>query len=210
MPTQSLAERIDALLPQTQCARCGYVACQPYAQALAAGDVEINRCPPGGDATIESLARLLGRPVVPLDPECGKDWTYKVALIDEAWCIGCTICIQACPVDAIVGAAKFMHSVVAAQCTGCELCITPCPTDCITMLAKPDHPQSEEMTDTWGASHAAQARQRYDARQQRLGERQRDRSASKQRKALRKLEPSVKLGAIGEAVRRVRSRRLDG
>lgn len=128
-----LARRIDALLPQTQCRRCGYDACLPYAAAVAHGDA-INRCPPGGDALITALAALTGRPVVPLDRAHGEHTPLAVARIDEAWCIGCTLCIAACPVDAIVGAAKRMHTVLPALCTGCELCLPPCPVDCIDML----------------------------------------------------------------------------
>ena len=131
---ESLAARIDALLPQTQCTRCGYPACRPYAEAIARGEAAINRCPPGGEAGIRALAALTGRPPLPLDPACGVESPPSVALIDEDACIGCTKCIQACPVDAIVGASKLMHTIVADLCTGCELCIPPCPVDCIAMV----------------------------------------------------------------------------
>jgi electron transport complex protein RnfB len=134
MDPGSLAERIDALLPQTQCTRCGYPACRPYAEAIARGEAPINRCPPGGDAGIRALAVLTGQPVQPLDPACGAEMPPQVASIDEDACIGCTKCIQACPVDAIVGASKLMHTVIPQLCTGCELCIPPCPVDCIAML----------------------------------------------------------------------------
>ncbi|MGH8164410.1 MAG: RnfABCDGE type electron transport complex subunit B [Rhodanobacteraceae bacterium] len=130
----ALADCIDAVLPQTQCTRCGYPACRPYAQAIACGEAPINRCPPGGEAGIRALAALTGSPVVPLDPECGPEAPPTIALIDEDVCIGCTKCIQACPVDAIVGAAKLMHTIVPQLCTGCELCIPPCPVDCIAMI----------------------------------------------------------------------------
>ncbi|TAN05457.1 MAG: RnfABCDGE type electron transport complex subunit B [Rhodanobacteraceae bacterium] len=136
-----LADRIDALLPQTQCGRCGYPACRPYAVAIAHGEAAINRCPPGGMDGVRALARLTGLPVLPLDPECGIEAPPRVALIDEAVCIGCTKCIQACPVDAIVGANKLMHTVVADLCTGCELCIAPCPVDCIAMVPASDATQ---------------------------------------------------------------------
>ena len=129
----SLAERIDALLPQTQCTQCGYPDCRAYAHAVAANEAGINQCAPGGDEGIARLAALLGREVVPLHPEHGPYRPPQVALIDEALCIGCTKCIQACPVDAIVGASKLMHTVVAPWCTGCELCIPPCPVDCISL-----------------------------------------------------------------------------
>lgn len=132
-------DAIDALLPQTQCGQCGYAGCRPYATAMAAGEADINQCPPGGAFTISQLAHLLGRPRKPLNPENGVEKPERLAVIDEARCIGCTLCIQACPVDAIIGAAKLMHTVVAAECTGCELCLPPCPVDCID-LVEPDFP----------------------------------------------------------------------
>ena len=130
-PKPSLAERIDDVLPQTQCTRCGYAGCRPYADAIAADAVAIDRCPPGGDATIAALARLLGRDAIPLDASRGAPGPRRIARIDEATCIGCTLCIQACPVDAIVGAPKRLHGVLSALCSGCELCLPPCPVDCI-------------------------------------------------------------------------------
>ena len=129
-----VAERIDALLPQTQCGQCGFAGCRPYAQAIAAGQAGINLCPPGGAATIRALADLLGREPVPLDAGHGTEKPPLLARIDEPRCIGCTLCIQACPVDAIVGAPKLMHTVIAALCTGCELCLPPCPVDCIDLV----------------------------------------------------------------------------
>jgi electron transport complex protein RnfB len=132
---EALADRIDALLPQTQCRQCLFPACRPYAEAMARGEAEINRCPPGGEAGIRALAALLGRPVLPLDPAHGVEKPRVVAVIREAECIGCTKCIQACPVDAIVGASKLMHTVLADWCTGCELCLPPCPVDCIDLVA---------------------------------------------------------------------------
>jgi electron transport complex protein RnfB len=132
---------IDSLLPQTQCTQCGYAGCLPYATAIARGEARINRCPPGGDAGIRALAALTGRPYVPLDPAHGVEKPRLLAVIDESACIGCTICIQKCPVDAIAGAAKLMHTVIAAECTGCELCVAPCPVDCIKLVAAPaTHP----------------------------------------------------------------------
>ena len=127
-----IAEQINALLPQTQCGQCGYPGCKPYAQAIAGGD-KINKCPPGGEATIQALADLLDVEVEPLDAVEGEK-PKMVAFIREAECIGCTKCIQACPVDAIVGAAKQMHTVIISECTGCDLCVEPCPVDCIDML----------------------------------------------------------------------------
>jgi electron transport complex protein RnfB len=131
---EQLAEQINLLLPQTQCGRCTFAGCQPYAQALARGEAAPNQCPPGGDATAAKLARLLNRPILGVDPQFGVHHDSPiVAWIDESKCIGCTKCIQACPVDAIVGASRFMHTVIAAECTGCELCIPPCPVDCIEL-----------------------------------------------------------------------------
>jgi electron transport complex protein RnfB len=129
----SLVERIDALLPQTQCGQCRYPGCRPYAEAIAAGEAEIDRCPPGGSATVQALATLLDRPVRPVDDQYGIPGPPRVALIDEERCIGCALCLPACPVDAIVGAPRLMHTVVAAQCTGCALCLPPCPVDCIEL-----------------------------------------------------------------------------
>jgi electron transport complex protein RnfB len=130
-----LVDNIDAVLPQTQCGQCGFPGCRPYAEAIAAGEADINQCPPGGEAGIRALAELLGVEPKPLSAEHGEEkLEATVAVIDEDTCIGCTLCIQACPVDAILGAAKQMHTVIAQECTGCELCVPPCPVDCITMI----------------------------------------------------------------------------
>lgn len=145
-----LAPRIDALLPQTQCTKCGYDGCRPYSEAIAAGEADINQCPPGGDAGVEKLAALLARETKPLNPDNGLYRAPQVAVIDEEICIGCTKCIQACPVDAIVGASKLMHTVIASWCTGCELCIAPCPVDCIALApvaALPEADLSRERHD---------------------------------------------------------------
>ena len=152
---------IDALLPQTQCTRCGYQGCLPYATAIAAG-TPINQCPPGGAATIEALARLLGREVLPLNPENGVEAPPRIAVIDEEACIGCAKCLPPCPVDAIIGAPRFLHTVVAELCTGCELCIAPCPVDCISMVDL-----SIELLPE-GAPAAAANRERFDAHQARV------------------------------------------
>ncbi|MBL8296726.1 MAG: electron transport complex subunit RsxB [Rhodanobacteraceae bacterium] len=130
-----LVEQIDALLPQTQCGQCKYSGCRPYAEAIASGEADINQCPPGGAAGIQALATLLGRKPKPLNPEHGVETPRTVALIDEAVCIGCTKCIQVCPVDAILGAPQMMHSVLSDECTGCGLCLVPCPVDCIMLVA---------------------------------------------------------------------------
>lgn len=144
-----LVDKIDAILPQTQCGQCGYPGCHPYAEAIANGEAEINLCPPGGEDGIHKLADLLGVEFKPF----GGDTVIKpksVAFIDENTCIGCTLCLQACPVDAIAGAAKQMHTIVSSECTGCELCITPCPVDCISMV-----PIEEKIT-TWKRKYPVQ------------------------------------------------------
>jgi Na+-translocating ferredoxin:NAD+ oxidoreductase subunit B len=136
-PSNQLTEAILRALPQTQCAQCNYPGCRPYAEAIASGEADINQCPPGGPATIAQLAELTGREPRPLDTSRGTHKAPQVALIDEARCIGCVLCIKACPVDAIIGTAKRMHTVIEPLCTGCELCIAPCPVDCITMIPAP-------------------------------------------------------------------------
>ena len=129
-----VVDQIDALLPQTQCGQCTYAGCRPYAEAMAAGEADINQCPPGGETTIQALADLLGVDPKPLNPEHGEHSAKTVVMIDEQVCIGCTLCIQACPVDAILGAAKQMHTVISSECTGCDLCIPPCPVECIHIV----------------------------------------------------------------------------
>jgi electron transport complex protein RnfB len=133
-----LVEKIDAILPQTQCGQCSFPGCRPYAEAIAKGEADINQCPPGGEDGVHQLAELLGVEPKPLNEAHGITKPKSVAVIDEETCIGCTLCIQACPVDAIVGAAKHMHTVIAAECTGCELCLPPCPVDCIAMVPVPE------------------------------------------------------------------------
>ena len=154
----TLADALDAALPQTQCTRCGYPDCRGYAEAMTAGEAEINRCPPGGAEGIVRLARLSGRPVLPLETTRGHEGPRALAVIDEAWCIGCTLCIKACPVDCIVGASKLMHTVIDDLCTGCELCVPVCPVDCIAMV-----PVTGSRTgwQAWSEPQAAQASERY-------------------------------------------------
>jgi electron transport complex protein RnfB len=135
---ESLAvARIDALLPQTQCTRCGYDGCRPYAAAIVSGEAEINQCPPGGSATIHALAAMLGREFQALNPANGVESAPRVAWVDESRCIGCARCLPPCPVDAIIGAPKYLHTVLIERCTGCELCLAPCPVDCIEMRPGP-------------------------------------------------------------------------
>lgn len=150
---EKLIARIDAVLPQTQCTQCGFDGCRPYAAALATGQAHINQCPPGGDAGIHTLATLLQRPYLPLDQSHGVEKPREVAFIDEQTCIGCTLCIQACPVDAIVGAAKLMHTIVADLCTGCELCIPPCPVDCISMQPVSAEELARDRSTQWREQH---------------------------------------------------------
>jgi electron transport complex protein RnfB len=185
--TRALADRIDALLPQTQCTRCGYPDCRGYADALAQGAADINQCPPGGEATLQALNELLGRDIRPIDPSRGTMPAQpEVALIDEADCIGCFKCVQACPVDAIVGAPKLMHTVIAAECSGCELCLPVCPTDCISMTARvPALPAPAELAPHWRQRHRArderlthERRSREDARRARRGSALKDRAAA--------------------------------
>ena len=136
----ALADRLDALLPQTQCTRCGYPACRPYAEAMARGEAGADQCPPGGTATAALLAGLLGREALPVNAQFGTEGPARVAVIDEAICIGCAKCLPACPVDAIVGARKQLHTVIAADCSGCDLCLPPCPVDCIALVDVTDVP----------------------------------------------------------------------
>lgn len=182
---KTLADQIEDLLPQTQCTKCGYPACRPYAEAIATGKASYNQCPPGGAEGIERLARLLKRPVIPLNPVNGEERPRPLAVIDESLCIGCTLCIQACPVDAIVGAAKQMHTIIPELCTGCDLCVPPCPVDCIAMI-----PVTGDKTgwDAWSQAEADAARLRHD---QRLAREKREQEAAEARKAARSAAPQA-------------------
>ena len=177
MAARALAEAVLDALPQTQCRRCGYPDCRGYAEAIAGDGAAINRCPPGSAAGIARLALVTGRRESPLDADCGRETARSLALIDESACIGCALCLQACPVDAIVGAAKRMHVVIAEHCTGCELCLPACPVDCIKLVGA-----SGERTgwDAWDAASAATARQRYARHSGRLGATRRGDDAARQ------------------------------
>jgi electron transport complex protein RnfB len=200
---ESLVARIDAMLPQTQCGKCGYPGCEPYARAVATGASELNQCPPGGEALIRRLARLLSRKYIPLDPACGVERARHVARIDEPRCIGCTLCIQACPVDAIIGAAKQMHTVIVDLCTGCDLCVAPCPVDCIDMIPATG-------TDAnWTQPRMDAARERFLRRNQRLARSKRGRAPRNPRATATAstLSAEQKRETIRAAVERVRARR---
>lgn len=218
MKDAALADRIDAVLPQTQCGQCGYPACRPYAEAVATGEADINQCPPGGAAGIRDLAQLLGVEFKPLNPKHGREKPERtVAVIDEQLCIGCTLCIRACPVDAILGASKQMHTVIAQECTGCDLCLAPCPVDCIAMIPiKQDFSE----TDLRNREKANLARRRYEFRQRRLALEKAERASRlRNRKAdVHAAEPAAedvaadkaaKKAAILAAVERVRAKRAN-
>lgn len=219
---ETLVDAIDQLLPQTQCRRCDYPGCRPYAEAIAQGLADIDQCPPGGDAGVHAIANLLERPAKPMNRAHGAQKALAYAWIDEQTCIGCTKCIQACPVDAIIGAAKKMHTVFREECTGCELCVAPCPVDCIYLIdpAEPE-PQSIEHAralaqafaslpdgSRWQpvpAAKAQRARMRFHARNQRLTREQREReerlSAPAEPDSLAQYDP------IQAAIARAKARR---
>ena len=180
-----LADQIEDLLPQTQCTKCGYPACRPYAEAIADGSANYNQCPPGGVEGITRLAHLLGKPVIPLNPVNGIERPRPVAFIDESLCIGCTLCIQACPVDAIIGAAKQMHTILPSLCTGCDLCVAPCPVDCISMIGV-----TGDLTgwDAWSQHQADAARERHDFHLLRLKREKEENDARLAAKAATKLK----------------------
>jgi Na+-translocating ferredoxin:NAD+ oxidoreductase subunit B len=212
--TIALVDRIDALLPQTQCRQCTYAGCRPYAEAIAGGAADINQCPPGGDEGVRLLAALLRVDAKSLNPAHGTPKPRSIAIIDETACIGCILCIRACPVDAIVGAAKQMHTVLVDECTGCELCLTPCPMDCITM-----QPIENNITSWHGTPRADRARERYNAKLLRLEHRKREKAerlAARQAAAkdaatgLGDRSAEVKRAAIAGAIERARTRRAAG
>lgn len=196
----SLTDQIEDLLPQTQCTKCGYSGCRPYAEAITAGTASYNQCPPGGEEGIIRLASLLSKPVIPLNPENGIARPRPVAIIDESRCIGCTLCIQACPVDAIVGAPKVMHTIVPELCTGCDLCVAPCPVDCIDMFAVTT---GRTGWAAWSQKEADAARERHVFRRERLLREQRENDARLAAKAAAKAsslasEPAMSVSDIAE------------
>ena len=194
----TLIDRINALLPQTQCGQCSFQGCRPYAEAIASDRADINQCPPGGDEGIRDIAQLLGVQPKPLNSQFGLHKPPSVAFIIEQDCIGCTKCIAACPVDAIVGAAKFMHTVIASECTGCELCIAPCPVDCIIMTAPPEMnsslPAPPTKADRLSPQQSAQAKRRYEAHCLRKDKEEAEKAARAQKKkqALLKMQSAKK------------------
>lgn len=222
------AERINAinaLLPQTQCTRCGFPDCASYAQAISEGEAGINQCPPGGMEGVRRLAALTGQPEQPLNEDYGIEGPRAMAVIDEAWCIGCTLCIQACPVDAIIGTNKHMHTVIEDQCTGCELCVPVCPVDCISLepVHGPDLDAAPTGWANWPQDLADQARQRYAFHQIRVQRAKADNDARLQAKAEHKLanlaqaskltdegELDKKRSVIEAALARARARRQPG
>lgn len=217
--TAALADRLDAALPQTQCTRCGYADCRAYAEALAAGSATVDRCPPGGTEGVARLATLLGVATRPLDPAHGAEGPRGLAVVDESWCIGCTLCIKACPVDCIVGAPKRMHTVIDALCTGCGLCLPACPVDCIAMV---DATPGASGWAAWSAEQADEARARYAARRTRLEREKRENDERLAAKAAAKLadlpnqsrltDPAAidrKRAVIEAALARARARRQE-
>lgn len=206
-----LVESIDHWLPQTQCTQCGYPRCRDYARAVAEGRADINQCPPGGQATIDGLAGLLDRSTKPLNPDYGTHRRRTLVRIDEARCIGCTLCIEACPVDAIVGAAKRMHTVIESECTGCELCLPPCPVDCIDVLPASPQGGDDSPWRDYTREQSDRARRRTEARLKRLARREGERRLATRHKQARTGGHRQRIRSeIAAAVTRVRARRRSG
>jgi electron transport complex protein RnfB len=221
LSVSALADRIEDLLPQTQCTKCGYPDCRRYAEAIAQDQAAHNQCPPGGIEGVQRLSALLGRPILALNADNGLQRPRPVAVIDESLCIGCTLCIQACPVDAILGAAKLMHTVLPQLCTGCDLCVAPCPVDCIAMV---DVTPGKTGWQAWSQQQADEARERYRFRQFRLQREKQENDARLAAKAAAKLkaleqeaqadpaaraEQERKKAIIAAAMERARQRKLE-
>lgn len=203
-PKSELASRLLDALPQTQCTRCAFVDCASYADAMAQGEADINRCPPGGAEGIRRLSALTGRPARPLDPAHGTEAPRSIAFVNEEWCIGCTLCISACPTDAIIGSPKRMHTVIEAYCTGCELCLPVCPVDCIALENVSGNASG---WGAWSASAAQQARQRYEARTQRVKRTQLAAQTPTEPHAAPTVPADNRRNTIDAAIARARSRR---
>jgi electron transport complex protein RnfB len=205
LPVEQLAKKLWALLPQTQCQRCSYIDCQAYAVAMAQGDADINQCPPGGSEGVSLLAGLLNKPIRPLNPANGTEGPRSLVFIDEAWCIGCTLCIGACPTDAIIGTHKHMHTVQEAHCTGCELCLPVCPVDCIVV-------ENASGTATgwsaWSNSQAENALNRYEFRSNRLKRGERERHLKHQKTAQTKLADLAAHSHIADPIALERKRAI--
>ncbi len=199
----SLAERIDAALPQTQCTRCGYADCRAYADAIAVGEAAINQCPPGGAEGVARLAAITGQDIITLNPANGAEGPRKLMFIDEAWCIGCTLCIEACPVDCIVGAPKTIHTIIEGLCTGCELCLPACPVDCILVE---DATPGRSGWQAWTEGDADEARTRYAAHRARAQRNVRDNDARLAAKAQHKLADLAAVSSITDPVALERKR----
>ena len=200
-------QAIDDWLPQTQCTQCSYPRCYEYAEAIAAGEADINQCPPGGDTTIRGLASLLGKIGKPLNPNFGETKPKQIAIIDEAVCIGCVMCIKACPTDAIVGSAKLMHTVIERDCTGCELCIEPCPVDCIDMVDQPQQAEFSWRWDDYSPQSTARARTQTNAKLTREEQRLQAKSSIEKLRSLRKEKGSEQIKHdIAASLARVKAR----
>lgn len=207
MQAKEKINAIDAWLPQTQCMQCTYPRCYDYAVAIANGDADINQCPPGGDITVNGLAELLAVQAKPVDPKFGQHKAKQIAIINESTCIGCVMCIKACPTDAIIGAAKVMHTVIERDCTGCELCIEPCPVDCIDMVDQTQTTESDWRWPDYSPIATERARQQTNAKIERESNRKADKSSMKKLKELRKTQGTDQIKTdIAAAIARVKAR----